>query len=108
MAGPAGSVPEVVGRGDVCPVLCWPGERDGLPRGLSEPWTRPRGRAPGAGVPENVWAGRDARGEAREATPATSASGLWDSGLAGRAGLEPRIPSVPGTCHLLPAPRVSE
>lgn len=40
MTGPAGSVPEVVGRGDVCPVLCWPGERGGLPHGLSEPRTR--------------------------------------------------------------------
>lgn len=38
--GPSGQGPEVVGRGDVCPVLCWPGERGGLLRGLSEPRTR--------------------------------------------------------------------
>lgn len=37
---PSGQGPEVIGRGDVCPVLCWPGERGGLPRGLSEPGTR--------------------------------------------------------------------
>lgn len=38
--GPSGQGPEVVGRGNVCPVLCWPGERGGLQRGLSEPRTR--------------------------------------------------------------------
>lgn len=32
--------------------------------------------------------------------------GLRDSGLAGRAGLELRIPSVPRTCHLRSNPRV--
>lgn len=44
--GPSGQRPrgEVVGRGDVCPVLCWPGERGGLPRGLSESRTPTRAK----------------------------------------------------------------
>lgn len=50
--------------------------------------------------------GGKSRGEAREGTPATSVFGLRDSGLAGRAGLELRIPSLPRTCHLRPNPGV--
>lgn len=79
--GPAGSVPEVVGRGDVCPVLCWPGERGGLLRGLSEPRTRaelgfrkPRGREGTRGSP------RDNPGYLRVQPPGFRGGGASGSG----------------------------
>lgn len=63
-----------------------------------------RGPEPRSGSGNTV--GGKGHGEAQEATPTTSESGLRDSGLAGRAGLELRIPSVLRTCHLLSKPPV--
>lgn len=59
-------------------------------------------RSSGSGNP----VGGKGRGEAPEATPATSEFSLRDSGVAGRADLELKIPSVPRTCHLRLEPRV--
>lgn len=103
VTGPAGSVPEARSSAAVMSARCCAGQvsEAGCRAGYQN---RGHRREPSSSSGNPV--GGKGRGEAREATPATSVFGLRDSGLAGRAGLELRIPSVPRTCHLRSKPRV--